>query len=494
MADYEYLSKTKKVATEIRLSSYYNRLSQIEQIGAAMSIRRSLFVLTLITLILPVLVLAQQAGQSRIQASVQSENIQLHTVERGDVAVVVNAIGSIEASDVAQLSLTTPGRIREVLVQEGDYVLAGDVLVQQVDDTQRIAYEQALIALDLANLQLQDLLEPVDEDDIRVAEANVRSAWGAVRSAQDAVSAEELRAAELSITQAQAAYDEAVRQRNFAGGLTDEGYALLDAKIGEASFNLGIAQLQLESLRSANQGQVGAAYARALQAEAELERVKAGPRQADIDRAQLAVEQAQLKLDEAATAHQRMRLVAPFEGIVSRVYVEAGSMGAPGVPVIELTNVASLHMRAEVDEVDIRQIAVGMPARVQLDALPNTLLDGTIDQIAVLGRDKEGIVSYDVKVVLNNIDPRVRHGMTAEAAVVVQEQQDVLVVPNQFIRLDRRNNQAFVNVQREDGTQEEIEIQLGLQGQDSSEVVSGLSEGTVIALDLSGGAFSLFGG
>jgi HlyD family secretion protein len=151
-------------------------------------------------------------------------------------------------------------------------------------------------------------------------------------------------------------------------------------------------------------------------------------------------------------------------------------------------------MRAEVDEVDIRQIAVGMPARVQLDALPNTLLDGTIDQIAVLGRDKEGIVSYDVKVVLNNIDPRVRHGMTAEAAVVVQEQQDVLVVPNQFIRLDRRNNQAFVNVQREDGTQEEIEIQLGLQGQDSSEVVSGLSEGTVIALDLSGGAFSLFGG
>jgi multidrug efflux pump subunit AcrA (membrane-fusion protein) len=200
MADYEYLSKTKKVATEIRLSSYYNRLSQIEQIGAAMSIRRSLFVLTLITLILPVLVLAQQAGQSRIQASVQSENIQLHTVERGDVAVVVNAIGSIEASDVAQLSLTTPGRIREVLVQEGDYVLAGDVLVQQVDDTQRIAYEQALIALDLANLQLQDLLEPVDEDDIRVAEANVRSAWGAVRSAQDAVSAEELRAAELSIT------------------------------------------------------------------------------------------------------------------------------------------------------------------------------------------------------------------------------------------------------------------------------------------------------
>jgi HlyD family secretion protein len=460
-----------------------------------MSIRRTLFVLTLITLILPVMVLAQRSSQTQIAASAQSENIQLHTVERGNVAVVVNAIGSIEASEVAQLSLTTPGRIREVLVQEGDYVLAGDVLVQQVDDTQRIAYEQALLDLDLANLKLQDLLEPVDEDDIRIAEANVRSAWGAVQSAQDVVSAEEIRAAELSIEQAQAAYDEAVRQRNnAAGGQADEAYTLLDAQIGEASFNLGIAQLKLDSLRSVNQGQVGVAYARALQAEAELEQVKAGPRQADIDRAELALRQAELKLDEAAAAHNRMRLIAPFDGIVSRVYVEAGSIGAPGIPVIELTSIASLHVRAEVDEVDIHQVGIGMPARIQLDALPNTLLDGTIDQIAVLGEDNEGIVSYDVKVLLNNIDPRVRHGMTAEAAVVVEEQRDVLVVPNQFIRLDRRNNQAFVNVQREDGTQEEIEIQLGLQGQDNSEVVSGLSEGMMIALDLSGGAFSLFGG
>lgn len=441
------------------------------------------------------MVLAQQAGQTQIAASVRSETIQLHTVDRGDVALVVNAIGSIEASEVAQLSLTTPGRIREVLVEEGDYVLAGDVLVQQVDTSQRIAYEQAQIALELANLKLQDLLEPVDEDDIRVAEANVRSAWAAVQSAQDVVSAEELRAADLSIQQAQAAYDEAVRLRTHApGGQADEAYALLDAKVGEASFNLGIAQLRRDSLNTANQGQVGAAYARALQAEAELERVKAGPRQIEIDQAQVAVEQAQLKLDEAATAHSRMRLVAPFDGIVSRVYVEAGSIGAPGVPVVELTNVASLYMRAEVDEVDIDQVAVGMPARVQLDALPSTLLDGIIDQIAVLGRDKDGIVSYDVKVVLTELDPRVRHGMTAEAAVVVREQQDVLVVPNQFIRLDRRNNQAFVNVQQEDGTQQEVEIQLGLQGQDNSEVVSGLDEGAVIALDLSGGTFSLFGG
>src|SRR5690606_31035455 len=333
-----------------------------------MSIRRSLFVLAVITLVLPVVVLAQQASQAALSAAVQSQNIQLHPVERGDVLVLVNAIGAIEADDVAQLSFTVPGRIREVLVEEGDYVLAGDVLVEQVDDIQRIAYEQALLALDLANLQLQDLLEPVDEEDIRVAEANVRSAWGAVQSAQTAVSADDIAAAELRVQQAEAAYQEALRRRTTAqGGQADEQYALLDAQLGEASFNVEAARLQLESLRRANRGPLGAAYARALQAEAELERVKAGPRQIDIDRAEMAVRQAELQVDEAATAYNRMRLVAPFDGVVSRIYVEEGALAAPGLPVIELTNVASLRVRAEVDEVDIRQISVGLPARVQVD-------------------------------------------------------------------------------------------------------------------------------
>ncbi|MBZ0300779.1 MAG: efflux RND transporter periplasmic adaptor subunit [Anaerolineae bacterium] len=428
-------------------------------------------------------------------ATVASENIQLHTVERGDVAVVVNAIGSIEANEVLQLSLVTPGRIRDVLTEEGDYVLAGDILVEQVNDVQRISYEQAQVALDLANLQLQDLLQPVDEKDVQVAEANVRSAWGAVQSAQNVVSSEDQQAAQLRVNQAQAAYDEAVRQRTTAqGGQADEQYALLDARVGETSFNLDLAQRQLAALGTANRGQVGAAYARALQAEAELERVKAGPRQADIDRAQLAVRQAELKLDEASTAYNRLRLTAPFDGVVSRVYIEEGSLVGPGVPVVELTNISPLHVRAEVDEVDIRQIQTGMPARVRLDALPNTRLQGTIDQIALLGRDKNGIVSYDVKVRLDDSDLRVRHGMTAEAAVAVEERHDVLVVPNLFVRLDRRNDQAFVDVYKDDGTLEEVEVKLGLQGQDNSEVVSGLQDGDVIALDLSGGTFSLFGG
>jgi HlyD family secretion protein len=460
-----------------------------------MSIRRSLFVLTLVTLILPLAVFAQRANQPAASLTIESENIQLYTIEKGDVAVVVNAIGAVEANQVVQMNFVNPGRVREVLVEEGDYVLAGDVLVAQVDDTQRIAYEQALLALDLAQLDLADLLQPVDEEDIRIAEANVRSAWGAVQSIENAVSNDDLRAASLRIEQAQEAYDEAVRRRTTAqGGQGDEAYALLDAQVGQASFNLEIARREYNSLQTMNRGQQGAAYARALQAARELERVKAGPTQYQIDLAEVAVAQAQIQLDAAANDYNRMTLVAPFDGIVSRVYIEVGSLAAPGLPVLELTNISPLHVMTEVDEVDIRRITEGMSARIQLDALPNTSLSGVIERIAVLGQDQNGIVSYDVKFRVNDVDPRVRDGMTAEAAVIVEEQRDVLAVPNQYIRLDRRTDQAFVNVAQSDGTLKEVEIKLGLRGENNSEVVAGLQTGDVVALDLTSSRFSLFGG
>ncbi len=328
-----------------------------------MSVRRSLLLLTLITFLLPVAVYSRQANQAETAQEAESANIQLHTVTFGDVAVEVNAIGSVEASEQVQLSMRNPGRIQDVFVQEGDYVMAGDVLVRQATDTQQINYEQVQLNLQLAQLELEDLQKPVDEEDIRVAEANVQSAWAAYNSVANAVSDEDLASAQLRIDQAQAAYDEAVRQRSTAqGGQSDEAYALLDAQVGQASFNLEIARQQYQGLQAGNQGQLGVAYARALQAERQLDQVKAGPSSYQIELAQIAVDQAQTQLDSAALALSQAELVAPYDAIVGSINVEVGSLVTPGLPVLSLTDVSSLHVVAEVDEVDIRRISEHMPS------------------------------------------------------------------------------------------------------------------------------------
>jgi HlyD family secretion protein len=100
-------------------------------------------------------------------------------------------------------------------------------------------------------------------------------------------------------------------------------------------------------------------------------------------------------------------------------------------------------------------------------------------------------VNYDVELTIDADDPRVRVGMTAEANIIADQRENVLVIPNLYIRLDRSADRAFVNILR-DGVVEEVEVQLGLQGQDASEVISGLREGDVIVVDTSGDGLSSF--
>jgi HlyD family secretion protein len=459
-----------------------------------MSVRRSLLVLTFLTFGLPLAVFGWQANRLQsVQGS--SRNLQYYTVQLGDLNLAVTAIGTVEARMVANLSFTRPGQVVEVLVQPGDVVSEGEVLARLASEREQIAYEQAVLSLQLAELQKQQLLEPVDEADIRIAEANVNSAWGAYLGLQNAVAPEDIEAAQIQYERVQAAYQAAVDARtNADAGQTEQAYQLLDAQVGAASFNMEIARLQLEGLQNGNQGALNVAYARVLQAQRELERVQAGPTQAEIDRADLAIQQAQVTVDEAQKALDQLTLTAPFDGVVTTVNAEVGVFSAPGIPVIELTDLSSLYVEAQVDEIDVRQVREGMPAQVVFDALPGVELQAVLDQIALVGTNDTGIVSYDVEVTLNERDPRARVGMTAEASVIVEQRQDVILVPNQYIRLDRNTGQAFVNVTRADGSIEEIEVTLGLQGQDSSEVVDGLRVGDVIAIDLSSDSISFLGG
>ena len=193
------------------------------------------------------------------------------------------------------------------------------------------------------------------------------------------------------------------------------------------------------------------------------------------------------------TALNHTQLTAPFDGIITTINGEMGALIAPNVAVMEIDDVSPLHLVVQVDEIDVRQIAVGMPARVRLDALTDVELAATLEDIALVPSDNNGVVSYDVTVRLDESDPRVRVGMTAEASVVVQSRQQVVVVPNQYIRLDRQQNQAYINLVSDDGSLQETPVTLGLQGQDQSEITAGLDEGAVIGIDLSADRISLFG-
>jgi HlyD family secretion protein len=457
-----------------------------------MSVRRSLLVLALLMIALPTGVFWSSIN-SAAEAENQLANLQVHTIERGTVEVLVAAIGQIEASQVARLSFPTSGRLAEVFVERDNRVNAGDPLARLENDAQRIAYQQTLLAFQRAELELERLRGPVDEDDIRIAQANLDNAWGVYMSAQNAVSDEDIRAAELAYEQARGTYDtlRAERDRAF-GGYGSPTYQTLDAQTGAASFNAEIARLRLEQLRTGNQPQLNAAYARVVQAQRELERVEAGPQPFEIQQAEIAVRQAQSRLEQAEQEYYRTLLVAPFDGVVSALSVEVGGLVRPGVAVVELTDISTLKLAVQVDEIDISLIDTGLPARVQFDAVPNVQLPARLLRIAPFGSSDGGITTYDVDIALDGTDPDVRVGMTAEASIVVEERQDVPVVPNLYIRRDR-GDRAYADVLRDGRLVQNVEVTLGLIGQEYSEIAAGLQPGDVVAIDLTAGRFNLFG-
>ncbi|MEM6283112.1 MAG: efflux RND transporter periplasmic adaptor subunit [Chloroflexota bacterium] len=468
-----------------------------------MPIRRSLIIFTILALALPIAFFAAQAygpppqrggdgGGGRAQS-----NFSFVVVETGDVEAVVSAVGEIEADETVDLSYTTAGRIAQVFVKETDYILEGDLLMRLENDTARIAYDEAVLSVELAELDLADLTAPVDADDIRIAEANVAAAEGNLRGSYGTASLAEIQAAELRVQQAEDRLQTTIDRRIIGGQFdSDEEVSLADAQVGEASFNLEIQQLQLEDLRTGDFAAANAAALGVERAKAELEQVLAGPSELEVEQAEVRVEQALARLESAETTLNKTEIRAPFDGFVSLLNVEPGTLIAPGEAVAQMVDVEPLSVTVEVDEIDIGLIEPGMRANIEVDALPDVLLPARLASVALVGTQTSGgIVNYDAEIELNDVNPLVRVGMTAEANIIVDEALNVVRIPNAYIRLDRRTNQAFVQVQNTTTNEfEEREITLGLRGEAFSQVAGGLTTGDIIRADLSGNQFELFGG
>lgn len=457
-----------------------------------MSVRGTLILLTLITLGIPFALLSSQRSSAANARGVGDlENAQLYQVERENVTRHVEAVGEVEADEIVQLVFEAGGRIAEVYVREGDYVTQGSVLARLENDHQMLAYQQAALELNQRELEKYDLME-ISEDDLRVAEAQLRAAWTQLGNAANSIRDEDIAALETQAAESQREYEYLLAQRDQApGGWNGDGYQQLDARAGQASFQAELARLQADLLRQQREPAQNIAYAQVLNAQSQLEVILAGPTDAQIRQADIEIAQAQSQLVRAETNYNETFLLAPFDGIISRLDIEDGALVVADSSIAEMTDISPLTLNIEVDEVDIGLIESGMTVLVELDALPGVELEAIIEEIAPRGEDNSGIVTYDVDVNLIEDNPMVRVGMTADTTIVIEQESDSLSVPNPYITRDTETGQPYVTVLRDDGRLEEVSVTLGLAGTDNTAVVSGLEEGDLIVLQRStdGGFF-----
>jgi HlyD family secretion protein len=153
----------------------------------------------------------------------------------------------------------------------------------------------------------------------------------------------------------------------------------------------------------------------------------------------------------------------------------------PGGPAfITLKNVDSYQVVVPFEEADAAQIQPNQRVQVTFDAIPGLTREGTVSAIAPTGTKVNDVTNYFATIVLNQTDPRLKTGQTAEARVITSSLDNVLVVPSAAVQ--RGAGVGVVQVLDGNGTTHPVQVQLGLIGDTMTQILDGLREGQQIVI------------
>jgi HlyD family secretion protein len=215
---------------------------------------------------------------------------------------------------------------------------------------------------------------------------------------------------------------------------------------------------------------------------------EADARAAACETAKADVAQAAARVSVTKVEQGRMVLYAPFDGTVAKIVGELGEYstpsppGVPTPPAIDLIDETCLYVKAPMDEVDAPKIAVGLPVRVSLDALPKQPLPGKVKRVApyVLAVEKQAR-TVDVEIDFErpaNVNLLV--GYSADVEIVLSVRENVLRVPTAALI---EGNRVLV-LNGDSGKLEERKVKAGLANWEFTEIIEGLAEGERIVTSL----------
>ena len=193
------------------------------------------------------------------------------------------------------------------------------------------------------------------------------------------------------------------------------------------------------------------------------------------------VASARLALDAATERVEGAVMRAPMDGIVSTVNVEAGQTVNPNTPIVEIVDPTVVEVDGIVDEIDVLFVREGATAQVTMDALPGEVLAGTVSSLDSAPRNQQGVVTYPIRIQIEVPEGvELREGLTAVASIVLRQDNNVLLVPNQA--LYGTFQEPLVRVMK-DGEIEARAVVLGNSDDFWVAVVSGLEEGDRVVME-----------
>ncbi|UCD07994.1 MAG: HlyD family efflux transporter periplasmic adaptor subunit [Dehalococcoidales bacterium] len=349
-----------------------------------MKIKRIAFIILVLVMTLLIM-----SGCGRgIEKEEPEEQTVIQTVTRGDLSLDISAIGNLALSQKETLAFELTGTVNEILVEVGDYVEEGQVL--------------ATLDMSERDDQLKTLSRAIETKDqaLLQAEINYQNAADALETIYSQAYADQKQAqaelevanAEISMASAQEIFDiaEDLYLQNWTVPERIRNYNQKKAQLDIAKIDLIHAEKRLEDVS----------------ADLEIER-ETKQKELVIKESQL--EDAQQQLDEAIEAleeaqNQEWNVTAPYEGFITSVNLIVGSAIQKGAAAIEIADPDEFEAEVYVSEMDIFNIAVGVPATASVDAAQTMILPAEVVKISPTATIQQGVVNYAVKIKINSID------------------------------------------------------------------------------------------
>jgi HlyD family secretion protein len=157
-----------------------------------------------------------------------------------------------------------------------------------------------------------------------------------------------------------------------------------------------------------------------------------------------------------------------------------GASRPGGSQFMVLSNVKKLQLVLPFEQSDAAQVLPNQKVSVQVDAVPDAVLDGHVISVAPSSSANSGAISYYVTIALDQTDSKLRDGQTARGTVHTLEKDNVLSVANAAVH--RQGSTTTVVLLASDGSQQSAPFEAGVVGSDRTEVLSGLTEGQRVVL------------
>jgi HlyD family secretion protein len=462
--------------------------------------------------VLAVAVLLGSGGYWYARSAPAGSTAGLFDVTPGELVVKITEPGEVRASVFVTVLSRKDGPIAYV-VPEGTNVKAGDVVVRFDSTQQQAAVTAARTDMLVARAEVRKAEKDVEAQRQKLAaevaklEAEAQLAAVELLDLQKKPLRDEVAKARLELDKARVMFEQAEKKRVVLPELVQKGFVtqstLDEAELNYVASDAGMkaAQFNFDKVAAgATPEELEKATIKLTQTRFALEkaRISLKPQldalEAGIQKHRADVQRAQNLIDKAEDELERTQLRAPQAGLA--VYgsrgsggekIHAGMMTWAGESLINLPDMSTMVADTEINEIDIGKVRMGAPVEVRLEAYPGAVFHGMVTKIGTVARFKKSrsgaassVKVFDVTVQITEKDPRIRPGLTATLAVIVEQQKDVLVVPLSAVVARGAEHVVFVA----NGSRlEERRVTLGASNDRGVVVTDGLRAGERVVLE-----------